>query len=675
MKVFLTSTKTKIIQIALMTLFFLQIASRDISECSNEQSLSTSTCFNNIIKFDNYRAGQFEQDEDGNMFLLYSNSVDKKKRLFYGIDRNRRNYFDSGFTIETEINYSGTYSGERNGARNIFITLNVDGESKQYLFSISAGNPGNSLAELYEIKKNDISSSSKTITNFLEINEEVTSYQHSLFKLPNEDIYIFGCTTSNNINIIKFHFSSQNLDDGEVIDFKSEYSNYNNKVISLFLMEENNILVLFYIEEYDGYPIYLKKFYNINNNPLEELNYEQTDPYDLIVPENVMFIKGLWIKEDFAAFIYFVEGASEDNDEGRLNITQYNSETNQFKQTSPIEFGRGEMNFDLLTNEFIKLDIQTLVFITTLEKDASERPVKLYIILFDFNENLIHQETREYSYNLGSYYLKKEMAAFIYNDFLVLSSSYNPTGTSDDDLNSLLIFFGYPNGTDESIDISGYLNSIDNIGTDVNSNIYLYLKSKMKVENNIFNYKEVDLIKLVSNSDDIQFYGISDDGMSEKALSDYKFGEKHILKQDLNLRGINQDSYFDYQYIVKEADNSESEEDGRHLRNIQESGTSQFYYGRTNKLTFIINGLSQRECTYELLLNKQSCVTSGTDEEIITKVKEMITQYEHFSSTISVKLSNNQFIEISNDMKEKLFDKDTNLSWLDLGKCAVKFLV
>ena len=187
MKDFLTSTKTKIIQIALMTLFFLQIASRDISECSNEQSLSTSTCFNNIIKFDSYRAGQFEQDKDGNMFLLYSNSVDKQKRLFYGIDRNGQNYFDSGFTIETEINYSGTYSGTRVGSRVIFVTINVGGESKQYLFSISGGDAQFSLAELYEIKKNDISSSSKTITNFLEINEEVTSYQHSLFKLPNED--------------------------------------------------------------------------------------------------------------------------------------------------------------------------------------------------------------------------------------------------------------------------------------------------------------------------------------------------------------------------------------------------------------------------------------------------------------------------------------------------------
>ena len=39
------------------------------------------------------------------------------------------------------------------------------------------------------------------------------------------------------------------------------------------------------------------------------------------------------------------------------------------------------MNIDLLTNEFIKINDQTLVFITTSGKSPSGKPLKLIIIL------------------------------------------------------------------------------------------------------------------------------------------------------------------------------------------------------------------------------------------------------------------------------------------------------
>ena len=664
MKDILTSSKIKIIQTAITMLLFLQISSRDISYCNEGDSLTSSTCFNNIIKLNNYRAGQFEQDKDGNMFLLYSNSINKEKRLFYGLKSDGRNYFERGVQVETQINYSG-YSGTRDGSRIIFVTIDVGGNDKQYLFTISAGNPANSLVELYEIKENGISSSSNTITNFLEISRKIYSYHHSLFKLPDQDIYFFGCVEYNTITIIKFDFSSQNLDTSGKIDSTTEDNVFTDEVMSLFLMEENDVLVLFYIAEYDDYIFYSIIFYDTDD--LSELNRDQIDPNDCPVPVNAIFLKGLWIKENYAALIYFCDSASEGEDyEGILNITEYNSDYRQFVNNNPIYFEVSEMNIDLLTNEFIKIDYQTLIFISTLEKDASENPLKLYIILFDFNEYLSYQRKREYSFDLGSYYLKKELAAFIYNNFLVLSSSYNPKSTNDDsDLNSLLFFFGYPNGTDESISISGYLNSIDNIGTDVTNNIYKYLKSKMKVENNIFNYEEVDLIKLVSKSDDIQFYGISEDGLSEIPLSDSKFGERHILKQDLNLKETNQDSYFYYQYIVKEVDSS----DGKHLRNIQESETSKFYYGRTNKLTFSEN--SGTECTYESLLNNE-CVITGTNEEILEKVKTMIGLYQDYSKILSIGVTENTYVEITNDKKDELLEDEGNLAKLDLGECGKK---
>ena len=50
----------------------------------------------------------------------------------------------------------------------------------------------------------------------------------------------------------------------------------------------------------------------------------------------------------------------------------------------------------------------------------------------------------------------------------------------------MLVFFGYPNGTDHIIDISPYLMDIDDYNNA--NNIYTYLKSKMVIENKIFGY-------------------------------------------------------------------------------------------------------------------------------------------------------------------------------------------
>lgn len=175
--------KIKMIQITIIMILFLRITSGDISNCQNGDFLTNSACFNNIIKLDNYRAGQFAEDKDGNIFILYSHSINKEKRLFYGLKSNGINYFEEGVQIETQIDFSG-YNGERDGARVIFVNINLDGTNKQYLFSISAGDPANSLAELYEIKENGISSSSNTIEIFFQMNDEITSYQHSLIKQP-----------------------------------------------------------------------------------------------------------------------------------------------------------------------------------------------------------------------------------------------------------------------------------------------------------------------------------------------------------------------------------------------------------------------------------------------------------------------------------------------------------
>ena len=75
-------------------LFFLQFLLRinpSKSVCSNGNSITdASTCFNNLIKINNYyRGAQFTTFKDGKMIIEYSRDPDNEYdyRLFYGLKK------------------------------------------------------------------------------------------------------------------------------------------------------------------------------------------------------------------------------------------------------------------------------------------------------------------------------------------------------------------------------------------------------------------------------------------------------------------------------------------------------------------------------------------------------------------------------------------------------------
>ena len=209
MKDFFPNFKIKIIQIAIAMLLFLKITSYDISSCSNGQSLTDDSCFNNLIQFENYRAGQFGEDKNGNLFLLYSGTQDPKKRLFYGIKDNGRSYFAQNEKKEIDITPVGS-TVQREESRIIFVTPS---DGKQYLFSTSAGYPHSTLAEMYSIGENKISSYSKLTKNVLQgvENSFITSTQYSLIKSSEENKYLLAYAQSTSIIIKKFRFTRPNL--------------------------------------------------------------------------------------------------------------------------------------------------------------------------------------------------------------------------------------------------------------------------------------------------------------------------------------------------------------------------------------------------------------------------------------------------------------------------------
>ena len=80
------------------------------AQCNKDEIIiEGSSCFNNIIIFDNgYRAGQFTIRKDGVLLIEYSFI---NKRLFYGLKKNGRGFFLNEATNKEIIiqNYTGIY--------------------------------------------------------------------------------------------------------------------------------------------------------------------------------------------------------------------------------------------------------------------------------------------------------------------------------------------------------------------------------------------------------------------------------------------------------------------------------------------------------------------------------------------------------------------------------------
>ena len=123
--------------------------------CANGNAITDTNCFNNLIIIPYYyRGGQFVTYKDGTMIIEYANDnsegVNPEDRLFYGLKKNGRNYFQDDnaqkiVKIETSLTKKGRYE-----ARNILVYLEDDTErGKQYLFSTSAYD---TLTELHDIE-------------------------------------------------------------------------------------------------------------------------------------------------------------------------------------------------------------------------------------------------------------------------------------------------------------------------------------------------------------------------------------------------------------------------------------------------------------------------------------------------------------------------------------------
>lgn len=223
--------------------------------CINGMTINIDNdCFNQILLFNNknYRAGHFAINAKGDMIVEYSHD---HSRLFFGFKKNGRYFFDNENNrkeIENIQNINQVDAYGRFESNNIFVYLEDDQKKeKAYLFSASSYI---SATELHDLENDNYTVIATA--NFM--GYRIYGFVFSLLeaKINNKNIYfcIFNHgekTQPDNgkqFSVKKFRFKSFDFDESYLGQIKTVNYNQYNRIVNGFIMEENDIIVVFYMK-------------------------------------------------------------------------------------------------------------------------------------------------------------------------------------------------------------------------------------------------------------------------------------------------------------------------------------------------------------------------------------------------------------------------------------------
>ena len=527
--------------------------------CKTKNDFSKTECFNNIIKLPNdYRAGHFVTTKNGELILEYSeDTTPGGGRLFYRLKPDGRGYYpgdnpikqieiNETFATKNEAGDDITCSG-RYEARNMLINLVGDSTKKEYLFSTSSWY---SFTELYDIESHDYWT--WFTSNFFDMPKTtndrfryIFSFIYSLFNEPGTTNYFIiyiqyekGDAESDRYIIKKFSFQKEESSISRTINTSKEnLDNYDNRAISAVLMEGVQKLVIYYINK--ALSLRIKSY-----------NYDLSEDKEAEVHSNMIlrnnenkgegnFFEGIYLSGIYTAIIYYTSLHQPES----LHIKLYKYDTGleyRFHRMIEKQIGMSSLHIRIYNNALFKINENRLILTCVNDNKV------LHIYLIDFYKDYTKILITKYNFGLSTYSLYKDMASYYYNNLILF------TITITDNSNkkySLLMHFGYSNGTDSYIDISHYLLDSDN--TDIGQyNIFNYFKSTKVIENNIFDYQEDDKVKLVGFPQELI---IKDNNTRTLANgSSITSNPKIYQNQDLIKTSRNYSIY--YQLYVKEPD-------------------------------------------------------------------------------------------------------------------------
>ena len=590
--------------------FLIHLSSIYSQRCQNDMTISIDTnCFNEIIFFNNknYRAGHFSLNNKGDMVVEYS---DDRSRLFYGFKKNGRHFFDTEDNIK-EIEYienpTQPDAYARYESNNIFVYLEDDiNKEKSYLFSTSSYI---TATELHDLENNNYTiTTAKTFFGF-----QIYGFVFSLLeaKINNANMYfcIFNHGPKDDENngesfsVKKFGFKSFNFDNTYINDIKTEYYNRYNRIVNGFIMEEDEIIVVFYMNKTKWYNF---NYYDFNLQLLAEKIVVGTEIEDTFY--DGLFFKGFYLYKRYSAIIYFLK--HEDGKGLHLEILDMNLSKDNYGYNSILKENINEYYFStyISMSDFLKINNERLVYISTTNYK------NLYILFFDLYKTYTIMKTRVYFLNFHVFELQKELTGCIFNNFIAFTGTAYYTNSPG--LFSTFILFGFPKGNDKIIDLSPYFINLESFNPKIN--LIKFLLEDFTIDNNLFNYEKVDKIILGTIPEHIIFYNnINNIPLSEGDLIDEDY------RLIYNKETVKENKYYElsYQFIVKEQNYSdfykyEVDKLSYYDKNsdVESEFTPLIYYGRTNLLKFkLCNGLCETCKMYGVSINDQQCLTCSSE--------------------------------------------------------------
>ena len=513
--------------------------------CNKDSSMSSTTCFNNVLKFDakTYRAGHFVTTKSGDLLIEYSEDEGEGRgRLFYRITKDGRNYYPNDSPIyEFKINTSyvsssnsSQYIGGRYESLNILVSMSDDDEDKEYLFSTSTYI---SLTELHDIT---------STTHYTWLTEDffsskyIFSYQYSLLNIAGTKTYFaifvpFDSYIDNNPDnaqskyyyIRKFSFTSFGQNKPYNLIKSKDVENYNDRIVSGYLLDSYSRLAILYIHRDSKFKVECYDFDLNLKNTLEIATLTKQHPGEGV------FCKSIFIEDRYGAIAYYSDGDSHDSLQFR--IIKYESDS------LSIIFKKDIWKIKLTTspryNDLIKITNTRLAIVSTNNNGNN----KLVIYLLDIYDNYKKMDITGFEHGL-SYSLVQELSAYTYNGYLIFTGTVNYNK-----IFSILMTFGYCNGEDKFIDISPYL--ADSNNTDNSYNLFETMMSTYVIDNNIFGYTKLNKAQLVSIPDEIKIYQDSTQLINGSILN-----EKPVSFQNTNLNKTYQNYSLYFRLYVQEPD-------------------------------------------------------------------------------------------------------------------------
>ena len=540
--------------------------------------------------------------KNDDLIVLISSYPESKTRIFYGITKEGKGFFNDEKKYIMDITYPtmmGKYESEI-----FFVKLSDLSSSKEYLLSFGKTPQ---LAEIYDLNSKKMYSTpiSSWFYNLYDVHQIVGAY----LKLTTNDYnyYLIGLLSVkyNNygvgspiLSLIKFRINQLSPSIQRTY-YSKEIDVYNSKIVSCYEIS-TYCIICFYKNKNNKYT--MRAF----ASNLDEKQYTEIAPAD---ENDNKYFKCVHFYGEIGAFLYY----SNDNPPyANIVFKKYTKSTDKISNAfSKLNFSDYLFYYNCTLNDIIKVSDKKIIFaVVSLDK------LKLYIIfIYNYNQQQIMRriyELNSFSYN--DLYFYNTIRIQIYNNYLAFGS--NGFSSRSDSFSSLIIF-SYPNSTDINNEITQYLLEHNDIKI---SNIKLEIQNLCKVENNVFGYilTGIKIIEIYKNTN--KYLSLEDGTEIE---TDMNVSIDTILKLIVPKNG---NSYTEFTYGMKyvcQAKEPEYEEYNKYPISILDTGTSnkedsffvpQIYSGRHSYYYFLLdNKLTEEGCDKKCELcyysNKNNCIT------------------------------------------------------------------